>query len=251
MTTTTGAASTDPEARQRDLHGRVVLVTGASGNLGRVTAHALRSAGAALALVGRDLGSLAEAFAEPAAAPAPAREGQASAPPAMHFFTADLSDLDATAAMVDEVMRSCGRLDAVVHTAGVFRGGTPLHQTSIETLDVLLRGNLYSSFAIAHAVLPPMLERGRGSIALVAAQAGQRGRAGLAAYCAAKSGVIRLVESLAEELRGTGVRANCVLPEAIAPPGGGAGTPAAIIADTLAYLASDASSAVSGAAIPV
>jgi NAD(P)-dependent dehydrogenase (short-subunit alcohol dehydrogenase family) len=246
----TGAGIRIPEAR-RDLTGRVVLVTGASGNLGRATAQALRSAGAALALVGRDLGSLAEAYAGPGASTDAPTEGSQAAPPAVHFFTADLSDLEATAAMVDEVLRSCGRLDAVVHTAGVFRGGTPLHETSIETLEALLRGNLYSSFSIAHAALRPMLERGRGSLAFVAAQAGQRGRAGLSAYCAAKSGVIRIVESLAEELRGTGVRANCVLPEAIAPAAGGAGTPPAAIADVLAYLASDASSAISGAAIPV
>jgi NAD(P)-dependent dehydrogenase (short-subunit alcohol dehydrogenase family) len=223
------------------LGGRVVLVTGASGNLGRATAMAFRAAGARLALVGRDLDSLEKSFAD---------QGGAAASD-LQLFAADLSDAAATAAMALDVVARLGAIDAVAHTAGAFRGGHRLVDTPIETLDAMLRLNLHTAFAVASATLPVMLERGRGSLTFVAARAGLHGRPELAAYCAAKSGVIRLVESLAEESSGSGVRVNCLLPDAIAPPGGGPGTPPEAIADVLVYLASDAARAITGAAIPV
>jgi NAD(P)-dependent dehydrogenase (short-subunit alcohol dehydrogenase family) len=223
------------------LEDRVVVVTGASGNLGRAAAMAFRAAGARLALVGRELDSLGESFADLAGGPGPE----------LQLFAADLVDATATAAMARDVVARLGSIDAVAHTAGAFRGGQRVVETPIETLDAMLRLNLYTAFAVARATLPVMLERGRGSLTFVAAHAGLHGRPGLAAYCAAKSGVIRLMESLAEESSGTGVRVNCLLPDAIAPPGGGAGTPADAIADALVYLASDAARAITGAAIPV
>jgi NAD(P)-dependent dehydrogenase (short-subunit alcohol dehydrogenase family) len=149
------------------------------------------------------------------------------------------------------VLARFGAIDAVAHTAGAFGGGQPWIATPIETLDAMLRANLYSAFAVAHALLPSMVERKRGSLTFVAARAALHGRPGLAAYCAAKSGVVRLTESLAEETAGTGVRVNCVLPDAIAAPGGGAGTPPEAIADVIVHLATDAARAITGAAIPV
>jgi NAD(P)-dependent dehydrogenase (short-subunit alcohol dehydrogenase family) len=169
----------------------------------------------------------------------------------LQLFAADLSDAAATAAVARDVVARLGTIDAVAHTAGGFRGGQRVVDTPVEALDLMLRLNLYTAFAVARATLPVMLERGRGSLTLVAARAGLAGRAELAAYGAAKSGVLRLMESLAEETTGTGVRVNCLLPDAIAPPGGGPGTPPAAIAEVLVYLASDAARAITGAAIPV
>jgi NAD(P)-dependent dehydrogenase (short-subunit alcohol dehydrogenase family) len=225
----------------RPLQGRVAVVTGATGNLGSATARALARAGARLALVGRDLDSLRASGAELATATGAEVES----------FAADLADAEATLALARDVMARFGAVDAVAHTAGAFRGGQSLIDAPVDTLDAMLRANLYAPYLVAHAMLPPMLAQGRGSLTFIAARAGLQGRAGLAAYCAAKSGVIRLVESLAAETAGTGVRVNCLLPDAIAPPGGGPGTPAEAIADVLVALAADSARAVSGAAIPV
>jgi len=230
----------------KDLDGRLVLVTGASGNLGRAVAHAFGHAGARLALVGRDLEGL-----RPIAGDLVAALGETASDPPPQLFAADLADLGAVDRLARDVEARCGPIDAVAHTAGAFSGGQPLVETAVETLDRMLRENLYSAFAIAHAILPAMLERGRGSLTLVAALAGLRGRPGLAAYCAAKSGVLRLMESLAEETRARGVRVNGVLPDAIAPTPGAVGTAPQAIADVMVFLASDAASAITGAAIPV
>jgi NAD(P)-dependent dehydrogenase (short-subunit alcohol dehydrogenase family) len=223
------------------LTGRVVVVTGATGNLGGATARAFARAGARLALVGRDLESLRATAAGHAAANGVEVEA----------FAADLSDATATLALARDVVARFGAIDSVAHTAGAFRGGQSVVETPVETLDAMLRANLYGPFLVARAMLPPMLERKSGSLTFVAARAGLGGRPGLAAYCAAKSGVIRLVESLAAETAGTGVRVNCLLPDAIAPPGGGTGTTAEAIADVLVALACDSARAITGAAIPV
>jgi len=223
------------------LDGRVVVVTGASGNLGHATVRAFARAGARLALVGRDLEALRRSASDLA--------GVAAA--TVECFAADLADAAATEALARDVVARLGAIDAVAHTAGAFRGGQPVVETAIDTLDAMRRANLYAPFHVARAALPAMLERGGGSLTFVAALAGLRGRPGLAAYCAAKSGVLRLMESLAEETRGTGVRVNCLLPDAIAPPGGGPGTPPEAIADVMVYLATDAARAITGAAIPV
>jgi NAD(P)-dependent dehydrogenase (short-subunit alcohol dehydrogenase family) len=223
------------------LAGRVVVVTGASGNLGGATARAFARAGARLALVGRDLESLR----------APAAELASANGVEVEAIAADLADAAATMALARDVAARFGPIDAVAHTAGAFRGGQSVVETSVETLDAMLRANLYGPFLVARAMLPSMLERKSGSLTFVAARAGLNGRPGLAAYCASKSGVIRLVESLAAETAGTGVRVNCLLPDAIAPPGGGAGTTAEAIADVLVALASDSARAITGAAISV
>ena len=225
----------------RPLQGRVVVVTGASGNLGSATARAFARAGARLALTGRDLESMRGQAAEVAAA-----TGAEVEP-----FVADLGDAVATAALASAVIEHFGAIDAVAHTAGAFRGGQSVVDAPIETLDAMLRANLYGPFAVARAMLPPMIARGRGSVTFIAARAALQGRPGLAAYCAAKSGVIRLVESLAAETAGTGVRVNCLLPDAIAPPGGGPGTAPEDIAAVLVALAADEARAITGAAIPV
>lgn len=224
-----------------ELDGRVVMVTGASGNLGSAAARSFARAGARIVLVGRDVESLR----------APAAELAAATGAEVDSFAADLTDVAATDRLVRQVVSRLGAIDAVAHTAGAFRGGQSVADTPVETLDAMLRLNLYTAFAVAHATVPVMIERGRGSLTFVAARAGLAGRAGLAAYCAAKSGVIRLMESLAQETAGTGVRVNCLLPDAIAAPGGGSGTTPEAIADVLVHLASDAARAITGAAIAV
>jgi NAD(P)-dependent dehydrogenase (short-subunit alcohol dehydrogenase family) len=110
------------------------------------------------------------------------------------------------------------------------------------------------------AVLPPMRAAGTGSVVVVGAASARQASAGIAAYAAAKSAALRLVESFADEVRPEGVRINAVLPGTIDTPQNRAAMPGADhatwvsagqIADVIAFLLSDAGTGVSGALIPV
>lgn len=231
-----------------DLKDRVVLISGASGNLGRITAAAFERAGARLALVGRSLEHLKDAF------------GNSDENGAPVLVAADLSDGESTRGMAEEVIERCGAIDVVANLAGGFRSGASVHDTPVEVWDLMLDLNLRSLVHTAQAVVPHMLSRRTGAIVHVAARAGLAGEAGLGAYCASKSAAIRVVESMAAELGPGGVRVNCVLPGAIdspsnrtspAPEVGHALITAEALADLIVFLSSDAARALSGAAIPV
>ena len=136
-----------------DLSGRVVVITGASGNLGGAVARAFARAGARLALVGRDLESMR------AAASSLASDTGAE----IESFAADLADADATMALARDIVTRFGAIDAVAHTAGAFRGGQPVTETPAETLDAMLRANLLGPFCVARAMLPLKVRMSAGS----------------------------------------------------------------------------------------
>jgi NAD(P)-dependent dehydrogenase (short-subunit alcohol dehydrogenase family) len=124
----------------------------------------------------------------------------------------------------------------------------------------MLSLNARSAFVLSQAVIPHMLEQGSGKIVHTAAKSGLKGGAGNAAYGASKSAVVRLVESLAAELKHEGINVNCVLPGTIDTPQNRKSMPKAdhsrwvppeAIADVILFLASDLAWPVNGAAIPV
>ena len=232
-----------------DFSHRVVIVTGAAGNLGRAVARAFQAAGARLVLVDRAADRLPRLFPELADSP--------------HHFLAtsvDLTDAEAVEAMVAEVMQRFGRIDVLINTAGGWRGGQAVHETELDTWSFLFDLNVRTAVIASRAVVPHMLAQGRGRIVNVAARAGVAGTARNGAYSAAKSGVIRLTESMAAELKKQGLNVNCVLPSTIDTEQNRAAMPKAdpsrwvepeAIADVILFLASDAARAVQGAAIPV
>jgi len=228
---------------------RVVLVTGASGALGQAVARAFRARGAALALTDRNPEKLRSAWS------GPTPHGR---PPWLH--ACDLGDATAVAAMVDQAVERLGRLDVVVNVAGAYRGGQPLHETPLETWDTVMESNARSVFHTCRAAIPALLAQGGGAIVNVAARVALGGAAGLGPYAASKAAVVRLTEAMSAELKGAGVRVNCVLPGTIDTPANRAVSPAAdashwvppeAIADVVVFLASDAARAVHGAVVPV
>ncbi len=233
----------------RDFSGRVVMVTGAAGNLGSAGARAFRDAGARLVLVDRAPDRLPALFPDLADSPD------------HHLATSvDLTDADAAQGMVQEAMRRLGRIDVLVHTVGGYRGVQPVHETPLETWQALFDLNVRTALTVTRAVVPVMLAQGAGRLIYVGSKAGLEGGKNSAAYSAAKSALLRMTESLAAELRGTGVTVNCVLPSTIDTPQNRAAMPKAdparwvkpeAIADVILFLASDAARAVHGAAIPV
>jgi len=232
-----------------DFSDRVVMVTGAAGNLGRAVAHAFQVAGAKLVLVDRGADRLPRIFPDLAGSPD-------------HFLatSVDLTDADDVEAMVNEAVRRLGRVDVLVNAVGGWRGGTPVHETDLGTWDFLLGLNARTVFIASRAVTPHMLEQGSGKIVNVAARAGLKAGARNAVYSASKSAVIRLTESMASELKKNDINVNCVMPSTIDTPQNRQAMPKAdpkrwvkpeAIADVILFLASDAARAVQGAAVPV
>ena len=232
-----------------DLTDRVVIVTGAAGNLGTAVAGTFRAAGARLVLVDHDPDRLSRLFPDLVSSPD-------------HYLAApvDLTDEAAVKAMVDQTLSRFGRIDVLVNVAGGYRGGTPVHETPLTTWDFLLNLNARTVYIASSAVIPAMLRQGSGKIVNVAARAALQGAAKMGAYSASKSAVMRLTEAMAAELKNDGINVNCVVPSTIDTPENRAAMPKAdtsrwvqpeALADVILFLASDAARAVHGAAIPV
>jgi len=179
-----------------------VLLTGASGGLGRAVAERLGRSGADLALVGRRSELLSELAATV--------EGRALA--------GDLTDRSFVASLAAHVTEVWGGPpDVLINNAGDF-DLAPVTQTDPETFERLLIVNLRVPFELVRALLPGMLARGSGLIVNVGSIAGRVAFPGNAAYSASKFGLRGLHEVLVEELKGTGVRASWIEPAAVNTP---------------------------------
>jgi len=223
-----------------------VLVTGATGNLGRVVANAFAEVGANLVVVGRSRDSLERAFGA-------ANERRLFAP-------IDLLDQTQVSAAVKQAIERFKRIDVLCNIAGGFRMGEPVHETSDATWDFLFDINVRTLLNTVRAVVPHMIESGGGKIINVGAYAALKGAAQMGTYTAAKSAVIRLTESMAAELREKNINVNCVLPTIIDTPENRAAMPNAKssrwvapedLANAILFLASSEARAIHGAALPV
>jgi NAD(P)-dependent dehydrogenase (short-subunit alcohol dehydrogenase family) len=232
-----------------DFTDQVVVITGAAGNLGVAVARAFLNAGARLALIDRLSDRLPKLFPDLAGSP-----NHLFAPPT------DVTDPGSVAVAIEEIVRRFGRIDALVNTAGGYRAGTPLHETSLHDWEFMLNLNARSVFVTCQAVIPQMLRQHQGRIINVASRAALGGDALHAAYSASKTAVIRLTESMDAELKNHGVNVNCIAPGIIDTPQNREAMPNAdfskwvapeAIADVILFLASDGARAIHGAAIPV
>lgn len=232
-----------------DLTHRVVVVTGAAGNLGVVTARAFQAAGASVVLVDRSPDRLPKLFPELADSP-------------QHFLatSVDLGDVAAVENMVREAVNRLGQIDVLVNTAGGYRAGKPLHEAPLEDWDFLLNLNAKSVLIACRSVIPQMLRQDAGKIINIASRAALMGEANAAAYSVSKTAVVRLTESMAAELKSHNINVNCILPGMIDTPPNRQAMPNAdysqwvapeALAEVILFLASDAARAIHGAALPV
>jgi NAD(P)-dependent dehydrogenase (short-subunit alcohol dehydrogenase family) len=224
----------------------VVMITGATGNLGRAVANAFARRNASLCLLVRELVDL-----EPLR-----REGAAD----VLACPADLMDAKTIEAAVATAVKRFGRIDVLCNIAGGFAMGEAVHEIDAKTWSHMMELNAGSVLRVSHAVVPQMLAQKSGRIVNVGAYAALSGKAQMGAYIASKSAVIRLTESMAAELRDSGINVNCVLPSIIDTPENRAAMPKAdprkwvapeALADVILFLASPAARAIHGAAIPV
>ncbi len=158
------------------------------------------------------------------------------------------------------VLDEFGHVDILANIAGGFYGGVPVAETDVAKWEFMMDLNLKATFLCCKAVLPQMIERRYGKIVNVSARAGLSGIAGLGAYCASKSGLRVLTESIAEEVKDSGVNVNSILPSIIDTPANRKAMPdedhsrwvsPSDIAKVVLFLTSDDSAIINGAAIPV
>jgi 3-oxoacyl-[acyl-carrier protein] reductase len=188
------------------VEGTVALVTGASRGIGRATVARLAAAGADVvinyhgAADGDQPGAVQESLALAASHGVRALA-----------IDADISDRAAVSRMVDEALAAFGKIDVLVNNAGI-ESPTPLAHATDEAWDRTLAVNLKGQFLVIQAVAPGMRERRAGKIVNIASELALTGRAGSAAYCASKAGVIGLTKALARELAPDRILVNCVAP---------------------------------------
>lgn len=228
-----------------DFTGKVALVAGGTGGLGRAVSLAFLEEGAKVVVPYRS----EKEFSELRRA-ATVRESQ------LIGRTVDVLDESAVAKLVEEI----GRIDVLVNTVGAYVGGVELWKLAPADFDRMLNLNLRTGYLLARAVVPGMLKRGNGAVVNVSAKAALDHGAGASAYAASKAASLALMDSLSADLRGTGVRVNSVLPSIIDTLPNRDAMPNANfdmwpkpedIARVILFLASDAARVVHGAAVTV
>jgi NAD(P)-dependent dehydrogenase (short-subunit alcohol dehydrogenase family) len=229
--------------------GRVALIAGGTGGLGGAVSLAFLGDLARVAVTYRREEEFA-ALTEAAGARASSIEG----------YEVDVTDESAVRQLASEILGKHGRLDVLVNAVGAYAGGTPLWEVDSKTFDQMMTLNLRSGFILARAVVPAMLKQGNGAILNVASRSAFDHAAGAAGYAASKAAAVAMIDSLAADLKGTGVRANSILPSIIDTEANRKAMPHADfakwpkpeeIARVILFLCSDEAKLVHGAAVPV
>jgi NAD(P)-dependent dehydrogenase (short-subunit alcohol dehydrogenase family) len=223
-----------------------VLITGASGALGRSVVARFLAAGERLLAVGTDETALSEL--------APLAPSDA-----LSLRRADLTDSTEVARLFADAEATSGVFPAVVHLVGGFRYAR-LAEMSDKDWSFLVSVNLETTFRVFRESAKAFERARAGVLVAVAAPAGLLGEAGVGGYAATKAGMLRLVESFARELSPFGARANAVLPGTMETPANRAAMPAAdpsqwvstdAVAEIIHFLTTPAARAANGAAVRV
>ena len=229
--------------------GKLALVAGGTGGLGRAVSLAFLEKGWTVAVTYRrreewdSLRSAAGASSE-----------------RLEAYGVDVTDETAVSGLIESLLGKHGRIDALINTVGAYAGGVRLWELDTKVFDQMLALNLRSGFALSRAVVPSMLKQGRGAIVNVAAKAAFDHAAGASAYAASKAAAVALMDSLAADLKGTGVRVNSILPSIIDTETNRKAMPKSDfakwpkpedVARVILFLCSDDAKVVHGAALPV
>ncbi len=183
------------------LTNQTALVTGATGGIGGAIARALATQGARVAVSG-NAGPRLEAIAAELAAPA---------------LPCDLAQAEQTDVLVPQAVAALGRLDILVHNAGVTRDNLALRMKDDEFATVI-RVNLEAGFRLSRAALKPMMKARHGRIVYITSVVGHTGNPGQVNYAASKGGLTAMAKALAQEVATRCITVNCVAPGFIASP---------------------------------
>jgi NAD(P)-dependent dehydrogenase (short-subunit alcohol dehydrogenase family) len=228
-----------------EFENKVVLVTGAGGNLGQAVVRRFAQAGAKLYLVERKPETLQSLLSE--------LGGQGGA--------ADVTDPASIEELVKAVEAAYGHIDVLAHTVGGFAMGQPVHEAGLDVWDKMMNLNARSVFVTCGRVARHMVEHNiQGRIVAILARNAYKGTAKAAAYAASKAAAQRVLESMAAELKERSITVNGIAPSSIDTPQNRAASPNADyskwvqpeeIADAVAYLASGAAHSISGVTLDI
>ena len=233
-----------------DLAGKVAIVTGASKGIGRAIALAYARAGADVAVTGRDAAELQRTA-----------DGIESAGGKALVCRADFLQRDAVVEIPGRVVEGLGRLDILVNNAAIIHARIDLEQLEEQLWYDVMEVNLNAAAMLTRRSVPLMRATGGGSIINISSIGGRSGAKGRSAYRVTKSALISMTESVAAEVYGDRIRVNCICPGGTDTEGyreafgskGRAENPKLMAPDEIAqlalFLASDASSAVTGTAV--
>ena len=227
---------------------KIVLVAGGTGGLGRAVSLAFLEAGAKVTVTYRS----PEEFAQ--------LKKSIANESTLEGHNIDVTDEAAATTLIASVVNRRGGLDAMVNTVGGYAGGVTLWDLDTSVFERMLSLNLRSGYVLARAAVRVMLKQGSGAIVNVASKAAFDHAAGAAAYAASKAAAVAMIDSLAADLIGTGVRVNSVLPSIIDTEANRKAMPGADftkwpkpedIARVILFLCSDEAKLIHGAAVPV
>jgi NAD(P)-dependent dehydrogenase (short-subunit alcohol dehydrogenase family) len=231
------------------MDGKVVLVAGGTGGLGRAVSLAFLQANCTVA-VSYQIPEEWEALQHAAGAKKQQLEGH----------SVDVTHESAVNGLMANLVAKHRRLDVLVNTVGGYAGGVKLWELEASVFEKMLALNVRSGFVLSRAAVPAMLHQGAGAIVNVAAKAAFDHAAGAAAYAASKAAALAMMDSLAADLKGSGVRVNSILPSIIDTEANRKAMPGSDfakwpkpedIARVILFLCSDDAKVVHGAAIPV
>lgn len=229
--------------------GKVVIVAGGAGALGRAVSRAFLKEGASVVVTYRRPDEL-ESLSKVAGADAARLSGG----------TVDVTDDAATQAFTTAMVAKHGRIDALVNAVGGYAGGKNLWESDLKTYEQMMALNLKSGYVLCRAILPVMIRQNRGWIVNVASKAGYGHSAGAALYAASKAGALALFDSLAEEVKPYAINVNSVVPSIMDTEANRQAMPKADfsgwpkteeVARVILFLCSEEAKLVHGAAIPV
>src|SRR5579864_1493291 len=229
--------------------GKVVLVAGGTGGLGRAVSLAFLEEGAKAVVTYRKQEEVDSV-----------RRAAGANGASLAAYPVDLTDEAAVNQLIKGIVEQHGKLDAAVNTVGGYAGGVKLWDLETKVFDQMLALNLRSGYTLSRAAVPLMLKQKHGSIVNIAAKAAVDHGAGAAAYAASKAAAVAMIDSLAADLKGTGVRVNSILPSIIDTEANRRAIPnadftkwpkAEEIAQVILFLCSDDAKLIQGASVPV
>jgi len=230
--------------------GKVVIVGGGTGGLGRAVSLAFLGEGAkveATYVTPKEWAELQEVAGKLGGG-------------VLKGHQVDVTDESAVSGMVERIVAEHGKLDVLVNTVGGYAGGVKLWEMETRVFEKMMALNLRSGYVLARAAVQVMLTQGRGAMVNVASKAAWDHAAGAGAYAASKAAALAMMDSLATDLKGSGVRVNSILPSIIDTAANRKAMPNADfakwpkpedIARVILFLCSEEAKVVQGAALAV